>query len=488
MSFFSNIRRNVRKAFTSKSWSRGSSGMSSHMKTRQHPLQKLFARCWDYGGWDNPRSRMEISRLIIRTVPFFRRAIEMQSQFIGTLEVVTENDELREVLEKFISEVPIRFQDNPEYSFFFGLDNYNRQLIKVAYMDGLAFSEEMYGSMGESDEDTGALLDGLMVFKSEEFDFGTKDGKKVLVFKGNKRGKQIVVRESDHFTIFGVSFLPGSLWGLTMVDGGEFFAEILIQMLIARKNNYVRLGSPPGLNMFVLENWDGFQGGDYDEFKNRVDEAEEKFMDAIYASQEGKAAEVFIKMGGSVKYDHKMYGDGAQGLQGFHEDFKMVVNMLGHLTGIPVELWLDSSAAGLGSDKYRIQNGLLSAGVNTNRGLLRPVNMRICKNYLYSIGAPPEWVEGFELRYRDLDIADEKEIADTANTRADAVSKHVDNALRLWQEMGYSLDDLNRYFEQVGLDFIHVEDMPDPEPEPEDPPQLDDPIEDEEEEDDDDEA
>ena len=433
--------------------------------TASHPLVRMIGESMKWDQIANPRSKMEVSRLIIRTFPFIMRAVKMQADFVGKPIVLPKADtgemgkKVKMTLDEFHKTMPIQFVQNPDYKWYTGMANLTSMIVKGALMDGMNFFEEMYN---------GKQFDGVVVYPTERFDMYARDKRFMLRYTA-PGGLSTDVEQSDHFHAFGLSFMPGSLWGLSLTDGGEFFSEMLVQMIIARKNNYTRLGNPPGLNIFTLENYENFTDPDFEEYKARVEEGEKKFMEAIYASQNGQSAEVFMKLLGSVKFDNRMYGDGAQGLTGFKDDVEWTARQLSLLTGIPPEfLAFDSGAAGIGADKFRILNGLLTSSVEGIQNMVEPIVKRIDRNYLISIKAPSEWLDAFDIGFSEPDINDRKADAETENTRAQALGQHLTNASKLWFELGLGdIDQLNAYFREVGLPWLQLTEPPqDPQPDP----------------------
>lgn len=436
----------------SKTITKGMGG--STVATSQHPLQKMLSTSMKWEHIGDSRRKLALSRLLIRALPFFKRAIQMQADFVGRPVFHSDDPNVEKALNDWAKSVPIVFLDNMEYRWYSGLANYAAMLVRTGLTDGMAFSEEVYGELDD--------LAALMVFPTERFTLASRTTREMVLRYTDPAGYVVDVQQSDHFHAFGLSFMPGSLWGLSMTDGGEFFSELLVQMLVARKNNYLRLGNPPGLNIFTLKNHENFTDQDYEEFKARVDETEKRFMEAIYASQQGQNAEVFGRLAGEVDFTHKIYGEGAQGLTGFREDVEWAARQLSLLTGIPPEfLGFETGSAGIGADKFRILNGLLTSTVEGIQNLLLPILTKIARNWLISSGAPATWMDSFWIEFSEPDINDKKAHEETGKLQAEKLGKHIENASKLWFELGLGdVQQINEYFIEVGLPWLQLTSIP----------------------------
>lgn len=430
----------------------------------QHPIVKMLGKHFDPRSYDDPRSNMVTSRILVWSLPFLRRALELHAEFIGNIAIETNIKPLREALETFIREVPIVNQANPEWKLYRGLNNFLRMMVMSALEDGLSFGEEMYevGTDG---------IAGLMAIPSDKFCFKKKGigDLEVLQFKATN-GRIVEIQPSDHFHVWGAAFRPGALWGLPMIEGGYFFGEFLVKVLVARLKLHSRFGNPPSIDTFILKDSEGFQDEDYKEFVNRTDEVQQKLVEAQRASEEGQSASVVARMGGDIQHTHALYGDGATGVGSFDREYELLSKQCALITKIPVEfLGFGSGGGGIGSDKFVILNGILGGTVEKYRELLAPMIKKILRNHLMAIGAPTRWLEAFELGWTELDTNDEKVMAETAGLVADNFKKHLDNILQGFGNGLMSEEAIKAYLETVELSkLIDAPDLgkEDPAPEP----------------------
>lgn len=431
--------------------------VSHHARTVAHKLQTLFNDCANYES-NNPRDRMKLARLIIRNIPMLQRAVNLTADFVGSVEFYTDNEQLQEVLDKFATSVPIRFQDNPDYPYFFGLDNYVKVRVKTALTDGMAFSEEYYSGENMTE------WEGLVVMKTESFNF-EKDGNRMVLKFYPANGQPITIDPAaPGFDVFGVHFMPGSLWGLSMVDGGQFFAEMLVHMLVARKNAWINHGNPLEMLLFSLSNYSDFKPKDWELFHEQTDKIAEKLVDGLRNVEKGKRALVDGVLPGDVTMQNTGYGTNSRPLSGFSDDVEMVLRQLAALTGLPIELLgFDTGGDGFSGEKFRVLYRLLRGTIKAIHGLEIPRLKKRCDNYLLAMGYPPAWLDQYTVGFSEPDFDSEKEVAETDKTIAETIQMHFANLETLWFSLGLGdVNLLNDYLENVGLDWLQLKAPPTP--------------------------
>jgi hypothetical protein len=443
-----------------KSWDRG-----TVKSGRTHPVQALLGKHLDPKTWDDPRAQMAISRVLIWCLPFLRKALVLHAAFLGNIKIVADDDTLKETLEQFVKSMPIIFQDNPEWrQHFFGLNNFCKMLLATALSDGLAFSEEVY-------DDQNGPMAGMMVLPSDKFDFkpqsfkganaieGTPANvKKVLIYTAYT-GRTMEIRPSQHFYVFGTRFRPGAMWGLQMVDGGQFLGEFLIRILVSRMKLHSRFGNPPSIDTFILKDAEKLQEADIERFINEASSVHEDIVSSQTASEQGKSAAIVARMVGNVEHKHEMYGSEATASTDFTQEYETLAKQLALVTDMPPEfLGFDTAGGGLGDAKFNVLNGITGSVTEDHRELLSPVIRRILTNYLISIGAPNAWLESFDIGWDELDTNDAKLLAETDLKEAEAFAKHLDNIMTLVANGLASEDKIREYADRFMLDI----DLPDP--------------------------
>lgn len=443
-----------------KSWDKG-----TVRAQKAHPVQALLGKHLDSKTWDDPRSQMAISRILIWCLPFLRKALVLHAAFLGNIRILAEDETLKQVLEDFVKKMPIIFQDNPEWrQHFFGLNNFAKMLLATALSDGLAFSEEVY------DDDSGPMA-GMMVIPSDKFEFkprsfkgvDTTDGKpanvKMVLIYTAYTGRQTEVRPSPHFYVFGTRFRPGAMWGIQMTDGGQFFGEFLVRILVSRMKLHSRFGNPPSIDTFILKDAEKLQPADIERFLNEADLVHEDIVSSQQASDQGKSAAIVARMVGNVEHKHEMYGTEATASADFTGEYDTIAKQLALVTDMPTEfLGFDSTGGGLGDAKFNVLNGITGSITEDHRELITPVLVRIITNYLISIKAPSAWLDGFELGWDELDTNDAKILAETDLKLAEAFAKHLDNIMTLVSN-GLATDEkIQEYADRFELDI----DLPDP--------------------------
>lgn len=441
-----------------KSWDKGT------VKTnRLHPVQALLGKHLDSKTWDDPRAQMAVSRVLIWCLPFLRKALVLHAAFLGNIKIMAEDENLKEALEDFVKTMPIIFQSNPEWrQHFFGLNNFAKMLLGTALSDGLAFAEEVY-------DDDLKPLSGMMVIPSDKFEFkprtfkgvdaeGQTTGIKMVLVYTSSTGRQTEVQPSQHFYVFGTRFRPGAMWGLQMTEGGQFFGEFLIRILVSRLKLHSRFGNPPSIDTFVLKDAEKLQEADVQRFLDETDKVHEDIVLSQQASEQGKSAAIVARMVGNVEHKHEMYGSEATASADFTDEYDTIAKQLALVTDMPTEfLGFDTTGGGLGDAKFNVLNGITGSITEDHRELLTPVLTRILTNYLISINAPIAWLDGFEIAWDELDTNDAKILAETDLKLAEAFAKHLDNIMTMVGNGMASPDKIEEYVQRFELDI----DLPD---------------------------
>jgi len=414
-----------------------------------HKLQELISGSLKYDS-TNPRDQMRVAKILIENIPPLKRAVQLQSDFLGSVVFGSDGPKCKEWLNKWANDFPVRNPLNTDYAFLRGVSQYSRQVMRNSLTTGMAFSEEFYDeSMKQS---------GAVVYDSTDFDFVSDGIKEHLVYKSKTGGTQWV-QQSEHFHIFLNTARPGSLWGESMVSGGEFFAEILIQMLVAVKNNYIRYGSPIGINIFTLKDHTKYSSGDLAEFSERIGAIETNFMKALKDSELGARGEIFGRIPGEVSYEHRTYGEGISPMTGQLDDIQKILRQVSGLTGIPVELLSFDSAGqdGFSGEKWRVLYSILNVKLETARNQMEPTIRKIAQHAILSEKMPAQWLDRFWVEFTSLDFANDKTQAETEFTRAQAIEKNIANALAIFQELTQGdAAAMRRFLDSVGMDYVET--------------------------------
>jgi len=427
-------------------WEQGQ-GTGYYQTAVAHKLQELISGKLNYDSTD-PREQMRLAKILIENIPPLKRAVQLQSDFLGSVRFGSDDPKLKDILNKWADTLPVKNPLNTDYSFFKGMTELTRQSMRVALTSGMSFMEELYG---ERD-----LMEGVTLFDSNNFTY-QQDGNKQRLVYDQPMGGRYFIEKSDHFHVFANTFQPGSLWGQTMVSGGEFFAEILIQMLVAVKNNYIRYGSPIGMNVFSLDaKGETMAPQDVEVFKTAVTDIQANWMKALRGAELGERGEIVASLPGDVKLHHSTYGAGVNASQGQMDDVGAILRHVAGLTGIPVELLsFDTGGEGFSGEKWRVLYSILNVKMETARHTMELIVRQIARNYLISIKANPRFLDAFWVEFESLDFANDKSQAETELVRAQAIEMNIKNALAVFQELtSGDPDAMRRFLDAVGLDYV----------------------------------
>jgi hypothetical protein len=452
MNTWDKFRQNVAKMIapkgqTSKGWD--GSGAGFYSSGVAHKLQKLIDGSLNYDS-SNPRDQMAVARLMVENIPPLKRAMQLQSDFLGHVRFGSDHPKLKAYLNEWSESLPVRSPLNIDYVFTKGMTEFVKGLMECSMKTGMGFAEEYFTEENKAD--------GVVLFDPKCFNFQLEGRVQRLTYSPPIGGGIIYIEPSEQFHILRNKLSTSSLWGESMVSGGEFFGEILIQMLVALKNNYIRYGSPIGINLFTLKPDASMAPDDYQKFVDGVNNMENAFMSALRDSELGARKEIFGKVPGNVDFTHSTYGQGLNPMTGQSEDILVILRQVASLTGIPVELLsFDSGGDGFSGEKWRVLYSILNIRIETYRNSIETIVRSVTNSHIVTMGLPSRWLDSYWVEFDSLDFSNDMTQADTALKRAEATAKEIENAMAIWMELNPGdASSVRRYLDSVGFDLVET--------------------------------
>lgn len=437
MGIFDRFRR-AYDGFRGKSTDKSFQGQGYYFSNANHPIMAAMQSA--YGSWDalnpDPRARLDIYRLTFMAFPFCTKAVNLHADMLGRWEVVGEDPSMVADLNKIMERLPVVNERGIQLSI--GASEYAAGLLMSAMRDGMGF-----GRVRRSE--TGAM-EGMKVYAATGFQYVPTTVTKYDLQYTGAEGIYIVDQSSKEFHAFRRKSLPECDWGLPLLYGCEFMGEILIKVLVSRKNAHVRLGNPPSLTTISVDPEKNNLVGDSQRlFMSAVNTIKEGWKEGVeHMNKTGKPVDMVFSLPAAIKMDTHMFGDGASGLTNYPPELEIYRAMLAQLLEIPVDLLdMSSGSAGIGADKFRILNGLLVSTVDRNQRLLRPYMEDISRQWLAANGVPPRIWSRVEFDFSEPDVSDKKLIAEIEKLTAEAESMTLDNGLKILQNSQESDSYLN---------------------------------------------
>lgn len=416
-----------------------------------HPLLTSLSSWYQDGtGFiSDPAEKMAVYNTISSILPFVSKAEQLHADWLGRVVVQSDSDpQLAQKLQDYLNRLPVyneyglRLND--------GVNEYAGAMLQTMLRYGMAFGRQSSTVAGGDNR--------LHIYSPMDFGYQQEQlDRYVLEWQPPVGGIYRVDEANPDWFTLRRKYLAGHNWGIPMMYGGEFYAELLIRTLIARKSAHVRLGNPPSLNILSFDEATNMLPADQEALKVRVDDLRTKWESAMrYSDETGKPVEIFQTFPTSVKFDHKMFGEGITGLTNLPQEIDHYTRSLMQYCMIPLDLLDESSgSAGIGSDKYRILNGILTTTIARHQGLLKPVIDRVVINALIALKVNPSMWNRIEWEFEETDLSDEKAVAEIEKLKAETDAVRLANAVEIALNIENGNDAAGEYLERNDLGYLN---------------------------------
>lgn len=396
----------------------------------------------------DPAQKMAVYNTISSILPFVSKAEQLHADWLGQVVIESDTDP---VLAQRLSDYLSRVQVYNEYGVRLndGVNEYIGAMLQTMLRYGMAFGRQVSTAGGGDNR--------LHIYSPMDFGYQQEGvGRYVLEWQPPIGGLYRVDEANPDWFTLRRKYLAGHNWGIPMMYGGEFYAELLIRTLIARKSAHVRLGNPPSLNILSFDDASDMLPADQEALKARVDDLRSKWESAMrYSDETGKPVEIFQTFPTSVKFEHKMFGEGITGLTNVPQEIDHYTRSLMQYCMIPLDLLDESSgSAGIGSDKYRILNGILTTTISRHQALLKPVVDRVVINALVALKVNPSMWGRLSWKYLETDLSDEKAVAEIEKLKADTDAVRIANAVEIALNVENGNDAAQAYLNMNDLGYL----------------------------------
>lgn len=400
----------------------------------------------------DPRAKLEIYRALDWAFPFISRAINIHADFMGRPIVETENEALKAQIESFWNSFYVCGELKSDFDLDKGMELFARDLLKQTLRDGLQpYKIEV--------ADDGKTINGARLHDSAKFDFEWNESSNMYQLRYTNA--KLPIKPNDFFQICKVSRSSQFLWGIPLTYNTEFYAETLLRVMIARRDSHIRVGNPPSFTTLSYDLPDNIHDKDLqsslmDLASDKADQVMDGYKSALSRMYEtGRPEDMVMMLPGKMKLDTKMFGQGAQGINNYSQEYELYALQIAMSTDVPVEfLGMRGASAGLGTDFFRVMKEMLTQRKRTNQHIIGTHVKHITDLYLISINANSNAMNQYTIGWDEPDISDEKMAAETDKFEAEAFAAQMLNYMDLRLNLGQ--DNANQYAEEIGRENLKL--------------------------------
>lgn len=432
--------------------------VSSMSSVKAHQLEELLDDCNPYDKKD-PRNLVELNEILIDNLPPLKRAVKVMIDMAGEVSIEAESDAQERALNEISEQIPVRLDANPEMVFMRGIDAMRNLITRQVLRTGMGFVSNYYGSELSTD------FDGVVCYDSKRFGINEEFGTEYFTYSSRRTtgGNGYILKvdmDSDNFHPFGLEWNPSSIWGLSMVDGGAFFGEMIIRKAVARKNLSMRIGSPMGFHLISAKNTELFDDDAWEAYHERVTDMANAYKKGLQMTERGKRVEMFQSLPADATLQSSWYGAGMKHLDGYVEELDTEMRYLSMVTGIPLELLgFYTGGDGFSGEKFKTLYRMLRGSIKTNQQMQRPGIEDVLFRAGVAEGLPANWIMPgtYEVNFSEPDFMSEKELAEIDKVNAEAMAAHLNNIGRMFFDFtGGNDEPVEEYKRQFGLDWLSL--------------------------------
>jgi len=390
----------------------------------------------------NPRSRLTLYEAVDYAFPLFERARKIKADFMGTLTIESDDKSLNTLLNDFNDTLQIKTISNLPFDFNRGGSDLAKIYLQTGQLTGMTFGEMLR-------DDTSEVITGLKIAPSYLFTFQRFNGTAQLMMQTD--GGIMPITPDNNLVIYRNGFLSDWDWGKPMTYGCEYFADMMLRTIIARKDTHTRIANPPSFNILSADQEELQNNPELVRlFEEKATQWKNEWAGAIKRMQtKGKASDILLTLPGKVTFTSTMFGQGATGLQDFGGDFDRYFNQLALRTDVPGILLGIEQAAGLGIDHFKVAKQMLQVGAKTDQENIGVKMRQVFDAFLMSIKASPRQIKDYRLVWTPINIEDEKLIAETELISANAAFRELETWAAFRVEQSNSRAS-NAYAEEIG--------------------------------------
>lgn len=423
-----------------------------------HPIIKAITDCTAGDPNTDPRDMIDYYRVLWYALPWSQIATTKLIDISGEIVPNTGDPKLDMVVGEIIEKIPILHPNSSE-PVGYGLNQLDSTFRALMRRDGMAFTElEFLDDMGRDPR-------GVVTFdpKCLYYEQNANDMLEVDLWLSHD-GTRRKISGDPRFSAIRNRFDGRFIWGRSVLDGLDLFAEAALYMVISRKNYHIRHGNPLAVDYVGVDERDSMElsQGDRDDIKAFFDNYAEASKNGMKAQMEGKPVHLIHSMPYPVKVTSSTYGQGVSGVNDWRSDVDFIGRFIMESSGVPAQLGgFAGETSGIGSDQFRIGLGTMRRnGAREAKKMDDELHLKTIRQYMAAIGESPRAIEAVKIARQAPELASDKEQAETIKAEADALKVQLENLMQIRMDMA-SPDAAQRYASEIGLE-IDAAKIPDP--------------------------
>jgi hypothetical protein len=251
-------------------------------------------------------------------------------------------------------------------------------------------------------------------------------------------------------------------WGNAMGTYGEYMMAKAVRFIEAEMNFRERVGNPTIMTTFspdasAITSDAPFDPQSVKDTLGEISKLRDSLVDAHRKRlSTGKGSDIVATMKTPIKVDQYAHGQGVMGGTNFPALYEIMVGQLQLITKVPSTFLGISTAAGIGSDKFRIEKQFLEAQAGADRDKLENCIYKLTDNWLIGMKVNPKFLTSYDIKWSTPNVDDAKLKADTDLVSAQAVQAQLMNLSTILTE--FDSDRANQYAESIGKPEWYSED------------------------------
>lgn len=394
------------------------------------PITRIASRLPGRSGFtadQRHRFELELYHSLRELIPVLNDAISKRRAVEGLFCVETGSDATDALINAFIDEVPIGYV--PESPLEHGLNT---------FLDLLSDSADEYGlGIGEIDVSArGRRIKRLLTPDMRTFSMADEDNDGDYQLYQTQNG---VRTQIDGSKLLRLTFSTGGayIWPRPMAWGLPFVTELLVRMIAAANNGWLRFGDPwfVALVRYAM----GHAPQPTKQNSDPILDSLKKQIETLYTNRKiGKSGDAFFSVAGAEEVEFKRPVDvDASILKFFAEHQSVVSEQIWSRSDLPS--WLmpgaKRSGSGLSSDRFE-QEAILASDATRRR---QDKKARIAKgviDYFLLTQKRLDLIGSYQIVWKAEELASQRYKAETREIEAKTVKNVIENAELLFDEEG----------------------------------------------------
>lgn len=402
------------------------------------PVIRQFADCFTEDAiLKDPRQYLMVYRAMGEKLGFVSTAYQRKRDLIGVPEIVSEDEAWAQEANAMLNEIRYCGEQSGDFHAKRGFGAIIHWVVQSTFTDGQTFVS-LIDRNGDLLNRATQKAEYLRVHDSARFNFQEVLPDHFELWY-TRQGRIIVMRENPAF--MPVTFRDSRYnWGLPLSYECETTVSMLLTAMGNRQGAHYRLGNPTSLTHIGFEVNKEVNPGVakmlVDIAKENADAAAASYRRAVAESNRTfKPRDITLVMPIDSKIETKMIGEGARAITEYVPEIMFSVKLVVMPLNYPaVLLGLDGAGGGIGSEEFRFSADAAMADAETHRIRLEDQFVRPLTNQLMVRNS--RRIPKYEIQWNGSSLLNDKVIAETRKTNAEALKFEIEAFTMARSEMG----------------------------------------------------